>query len=82
MKKEKPKGECTFLCVSDDRLGDLDDKYICFANGGVTTPLNGRSKNATPSLHFPRDAEIRLLGESNMRVMEISTTGVKMVFGE
>lgn len=53
---ENPVGAGHLIYVKRVSFGETKRQFVWFANGGIVSALNGATKNAAPSLPFPREA--------------------------
>ena len=75
-----PKGEGTFVYVPQTRFNDVERYVIWLVIDAKAFPLNGATKNITPSLPWPREAPDDLWQRTGLDKF-IATEAVEIVFG-
>jgi len=79
--KQNPKGEGTFVYVSQTRFVGVERYLIWLTFDGQGYALNGPSKETTPQLPWPRDAAPDAWKRTNLDPY-IATEAIKIVFGQ
>lgn len=78
--KTNPKGKGTFVYVEETRLSGVERKLIWLVLDGKGFPLNGATKDVTPSLPWPREADQELWQATGLDPF-MPTEAVQIIFG-
>ena len=80
MTKKNPKGEGHFVDVPKTRFRGVERPLLWFVLDGRAYPLNGPSKDTTPNLPWPREADQQTWANSGLNPYSASEA-IEIVFG-
>lgn len=75
-----PGGAGHFVYVEQTVFGGTTRNFVWFANGGTVSALNGATKNATPSLPFPREAPVTHLQDTGHGPFDLTSVAMELLF--
>lgn len=77
---ENPKGEGVFVYISQTRFSGVERSFIWVVIENKAYALNGATKDLTPNLEFPRDADDQVWQKTNLNKYSASEA-IEIVFG-
>lgn len=78
--KKNPKGEGTFVYVSQTRFSGVERHVIWMVVNSKAYPLNSPSKQVTPSLPWPREEDDSTWNKTGIDKFSGASQAIKIVF--
>ena len=79
--KDNPQGEGTFVYAEQTSYSGVERQILWLMVDGKVYALNGATKDVTPNLMWPRDAEESVWGKTGLDKYN-AEEAIKVVFGE